>query len=106
MYSFVAVAFASALLILVPSEAFARGGGQGGGHGGGHVGFSVGHVGGSFGAVRAGSVGFRALPSWHVVHHRRHNRNVFINVFIGGYSSYDCYPVWNGYRWINCDYGY
>ena len=75
-----------------------------------------------------GSVGFPAMPgawqgvratpgAWHGArfdrpvaahhfNHRNHHRKVF---FIGGYGGdyYACYPVWNGYAWINpCDYWY
>src|SRR6476661_6394614 len=127
MYRLVALAFASALLILVPIEGFARGGGGGGGHGGGG-GFGGGHgggFGGGFGGARGhmgpmfgggprGAVGFRAMPgafhgarfNRHVVAHRFNHRRVF---FVGGDAGYyySCYPYWNGYAWVStCDWGY
>jgi hypothetical protein len=115
----VILAFASALLILVPSEGFARGGGGGhgggfgGGFGGGHGGPSMGHGGRIFTGGPAGPVGFRAMSgSWHgarfdrhVGPHRVHHRRFFIGGYGGDY--YYCYPVWNGYVWVSsCDYGY
>ena len=42
----------------------------------------------------------------HVVAHRFHRRKVF---FIGGDGGYyyGCYPIWNGYAWVNyCGYDY
>jgi len=117
------LAFASALLILVPSEGFARGGGGhgggfGGGHGGagfggGHSGPSVGHTGRIFNGGPSGPVGFRAMSgSWHGARFDRHvaaRRFHHRKFFIGGYGGdyYYCYPVWNGYVWVSsCDYGY
>lgn len=117
----VILAFASALLILLPSNGFARGGGGhgggfGGGHGGpsmGHGGPSMGHAGRVFAAGPAGPVGFRAMSGSghgarfdrHVVVHRVHHRKVFIGGYGGDY--YYCYPVWNGYVWVSsCDYDY
>jgi hypothetical protein len=125
MYRSATIALISAVLILGPNEAIARGGGHGGGgggggfgggFGGGHgVGFSGGHAGRTLGGVHAGPVqGFRAMPgsfpgarfNGRVVHPRFHHRRVFINGGYGGYYNY-CYPVWNGYVWItSCDYGY
>jgi hypothetical protein len=125
MYRAVTIALASALLILAPSAVLARGGGGhggggsgggghgGGGFGGGHGGFSSGHTGRTFSAVHTGPVGFRAMPgashgahvNRHVVAHRFHRRKVFIGGF--GDSYYYCYPVWNGYAWVNsCNYDY
>jgi hypothetical protein len=113
MYRAVTIALAGTLLVLAPTAVVARGGG---GHGGG--GFGGGHGGGfggmrSFGAVH-GPVGFRAMPgAWHGAHVNRHvavHRFPHRRVFIGGFgdSYYDyCYPVWNGYGWLNsCNYDY
>jgi hypothetical protein len=127
MYRVLSIALASALLILAPGEVLARGGGGhgggggggghgggfGGGFGGGHAGFSGGHS-GRMQAGPAGPVGFRAMSgAGHGAHfgrpvagHPFHHRRAF---FIGGYGGdyYACYPVWNGYVWVNsCDYGY
>src|SRR5262245_2237606 len=110
------------------------GGGFGGGHGGGgfagsfgggRAAFAGGHMGRMGGA---GPVGFHAMSgpavaratpgAWrgarfdrHVAGHRFHHRFPHRKViFIGGYGGdyySSCYPVWNGYRWVNsCDYGY
>jgi hypothetical protein len=134
MYRAVTIALASALMILAPSELLARGGGGGGhgggggfggGFGGGHAGFSgvggggfgggfrggpAGFSGGHMGRMQAGSAGFRAMPgaqfNRHVGAHRFHRKNFF---FIGGDNGYyySCYPVWNGYAWVNyCGYDY
>jgi hypothetical protein len=70
-------------------------------------------------AAQAGPVGFRAMPgsrhgaglnrhvvNKHVGAHRFHRRKVF---FIGGDGGYyyGCYPIWNGYAWVNsCGYDY
>jgi hypothetical protein len=120
MYRAVTIALASTLLILAPNAVLARGGGGGGhggggfggGHGGFSGGFSSGHSGRTFSPVQTGPVGFRAMPgAWHgahvnrhVVAHRFHRRRVFVSGF-GDY--YYCYPVWNGYAWVNsCNYDY
>src|SRR6185295_19288748 len=126
MYRAVTIALASTLLILGPSAAVARGGGGhggggfggghgGGGFGGGHGGFAGGHAVRSFSPAGMGPVGFRAMPgSWHGAHvnrhvaaHRFHHRKAF---FINGFGDsyyYYCYPVWNGYAWVNaCNYDY
>jgi hypothetical protein len=113
MYRAVTIALASTLLILAPSAVLARGGGGhgGGGFGGGHGGFSSGHSGRMFSPVQTGPVGFRAMPgAWHGAHVNRHvvahrfHRRVFVSGF-GDY--YYCYPVWNGYAWVNsCNYDY
>jgi hypothetical protein len=124
------IALTGALLIFLANGALARGGhgGGGGGHGGGgHGGGYSGaaHAGGGFASgfsVRAGSFGavhspavygFRPMAgSWQgarvgrnrhvVIHKHRHRR-----VFVGGYDSYSCYPLWNGYAWVSsCDYDY
>jgi hypothetical protein len=119
MHRSVTIALASALVILAPSEVLARGGGGhgggGGGHGGGFGGFGGGggHVGHAMGMGHVGAVGFRAMPGAmhggrfdrHVVGNRFHHRKVF---FIGGDGDYySCWPIWNGYYWVNsCGYGY
>ena len=95
MYRAVIVALASALLILPATELLARGGGGGQGGGGGHGGGWGG--GGSFGG---GHAGFNR----HVVPHRF--KNFFIGGGDGGYY-WGCYPIWNGYAWVNyCGYNY
>src|SRR5262245_23419082 len=102
------------------------GGGHGGGYGGGHAGFSGGH-GGGFGGGRAGfsgghaghmhaapagRAGFQAMPgSRHGAGFNRHAHRFHNNrrIFIGGDGGYywGCYPIWNGYAWVNyCGYNY
>jgi hypothetical protein len=124
MYRAITIALAGTLLLLAPTAVFARGGGGhggggfgGGGHGGGgfaasfgggHGGFSGGHSMRAFSAVH-GPVGFRPMHgihgNKHVVVHRFPHRRVFIGGFGGDY--YYCYPVWNGYVWVNsCNYDY
>jgi hypothetical protein len=99
MYRAVTIALASAFLILAPTELLARGGGGGhgggwgggGSFGGGHAGFSGGH-GRHMGSIQAGR-GF-------------HRNNFFIGGGDGGYY-WGCYPIWNGYAWVNyCGYNY
>ena len=130
----VGIALTSALWIVLANAALARGGHGGGGHGGaGHGGagggFSAaGHAAGGFASgfsgssIRAGSFGAAHSPAVYgfrpmagspqgarvggnrhvVIHKHRHRR-----VFVGGYDSYACYPLWNGYAWVSsCDYDY
>jgi hypothetical protein len=65
------------------------------------------------GAAPAGR-GFQAMPgstrgpgfNRHVRGHRFHNRRNFFFGGDGGYY-YGCYPIWNGYAWVNyCGYDY
>src|SRR5262245_27811464 len=99
------------------------GGGGGGGHGGsggpggGRAGYAGGHM-GRMHAGPAGPVGFRAGANFnranvnranvnrHVVANRFRHRKVFFNGGYGGDYYYSCYPIWNGYRWVNsCNWG-
>jgi hypothetical protein len=134
MHRLVTVAFASALLIIASSDAFARGGHGGGfaargSHFGGnfsgrfhnfsgrfHGGNSRFHGGniraGSFGGVRTGHASdFRShhsLQGARVLNRHLDHHNRFNNQLLiyGGYSSY-CHPVWNGYAWAsNCNLDY
>ena len=115
MYRAVIVALASALLILPATELLARGGGGGHGGGGGpggRAGYAGGHM-GRMHAGPAGPVGFRAGANFnranvnrHVVANRFRHRKVFFNGGYGGDYYYSCYPIWNGYRWVNsCNWG-
>jgi hypothetical protein len=108
------------------------GGGVGGGGGGGRAGFAgapmggfgggrAGYTGGHMGRMHAGPpgpVGFRAGANFnranvnranvnrHVVANRFRHRKVFFNGGYGGDYYYSCYPIWNGYRWVNsCNWG-
>ena len=120
MYRAITIALAGTLLMFAPTAVAARGGGHGGGgfggghgfaggFGGGHGGFSGGHGMRAFSAVH-GPVGFRGMHgdrvNRHVVVHRFPHRKVFIGGFGDSYYYY-CYPVWNGYVWVNsCNYDY
>ena len=117
MYRAVTIALASTLLILAPNAVLARG--------------AVAMVAeasveatadfpGIFErALRAdfqprsdGSGRIRAMPgAWHGAHVNRHvvaHRFQRRRVFVGGFGDYYyCYPVWNGYAWVNsCNYDY
>ena len=49
----------------------------------------------------------RANVNRHVVANRfRHRKVFFFNGGYGGDYYYSCYPIWNGYRWVNsCNWG-